>query len=315
MTLLEVLLGASTILLAATTLGMVYMIKRELETEESVEVDPDKVRGAVSESWQKLELGEKIGSLENQVEEVGKEAEKIEELHRDIENMLENPQERGDFGEKKLEDLLSRHLPSNMFSLQGTVAGKRPDAYIESSTGKVCIDSKFPLSNFREMREAEDEEERSKKATKFRSDVKKQLEEVRKKYVRPDSGTTEYAFEFVPSERVYYYLVKEEYDLLIEYAQQGVQLVSPLTLGQKLELIRNDVHTAQLSRRAEEIQQKLQEISGSFSEFEDTWKTYRKHIKRAKDRSDDLEKSFENLKRDFDSVSRLEKDNVSGKDL
>jgi DNA recombination protein RmuC len=304
---IELLLGAAVLVLGG---GVVYLGKevrnmREIQEETDIEVDKEKVQGAVSESWQNLELGEKIKSLEKEVESVGEEADQIEKLHQDIQTMLENPQKRGEFGERKLEDILSRHLPSSMYSFQGTVAGKRPDAYIDSSSGKVCIDSKFPLSKFRKMQEAENEEERDRMARKFRRDVKSQLEEVASKYVRPDSGTTDYAFEFVPSERVYYYLVKEEYDLLEEYAQKGVQLVSPLTLGQKLELVKNDVHTAELSQKAEEVQKSLNEISNAFSEFESEWETYRKHIKNAKSSSDRLESSFESLKQRFQRVNDL----------
>lgn len=304
---IDVLLGIAVLVLGG---GVFYLGKelkqlRKAQEETDIEVDQDKVRGAVSESWQNLELGEKITSLEKEVENVGKEADQIEKLHQDLQTMLENPKERGEFGERKLEDILSRHLPSSMYSFQGTVAGKRPDAYIESSSGKLCIDSKFPLSNFRKMQEAEDDDEREKLARKFRNDVKSQLEEVKSKYVRPDSGTTDYAFEFVPSERVYYYLVKEEYSLLHDYAQEGVQVVSPLTLGQKLELVKNDVHTAKLSQKAEDVKQSLQEISNAFSEFESEWNTYRKHIKNAKNSSDRLESSFDTLKQRFERVNDL----------
>lgn len=305
---IELVLGATVLILGG---GVLYLGKqvsevRKLQEETDIEVDKEKVQGAVSESWQNLELGEKIKSLEKEVENVGDEADQIEKLHQDIQTMLENPKERGEFGERKLEDILERHLPNSMYSFQGTVAGKRPDAYIESSSGKVCIDSKFPLSKFRKMQETEDKAERERLARKFRRDVESQLEEVASKYVRPDSGTTEYAFEFVPSERVYYYLVKEEYELLEEYTKKGVQLVSPLTLGQKLELVKNDVHAARLSEKTEEVQQSLQEISNSFSEFESEWETYRKHIKNAKNSSDRLESKFGSLKQRFERVNDLD---------
>ena len=304
---IEFLLGGAVLVLGG---GVIYLGReiselKGMQENQEFEVDKEKVQGAVSESWQNLELGEKIKSLEKEVENVGKEADQIEKLHQDIQTMLENPKERGEFGERKLEDILSRHLPSSMYSLQGTVAGKRPDAFIESSSGKVCIDSKFPLSKFRKMQEAETEEEEERLKKKFRRDVKSQLDSVESKYVRPDSGTTDYAFEFVPSERVYYYLVKEEYDILDEYAKKGVQLVSPLTLGQKLELVKNDVHTAKLSQKAEDVQQSLKEISNSFSSFESEWETYRKHIKNAKNSSDRLESEFESLRQRFDRVNDL----------
>ncbi|WP_414836306.1 DNA recombination protein RmuC [Candidatus Nanohalococcus occultus] len=301
---IEIVLGGAVIILSG---AVFYLVTQQEEPDIDVEVDPDKVRGAVSESWQNLKLDEKIGSVEKQMENVQSEAEKIQDLHRDIETMLANPQERGEFGERKLEDLLARHLPSDMYGTQETVVGrKKPDAYIQSSAGKICIDSKFPLESFRRMQEAEDEKEKQKHANKFRRAVKKQLQEVKKKYVKPEKGTTDYAFEFVPSETVYYYLVREEYELLNEYTREGVQVVSPLTLGHKLELVKSDVKTAQLSKEAEKVKSQLQSFENSFRDVFDEWSTFYKHVRNSKKKADDVESSLERLEDEFESVNRLE---------
>ncbi|WEL19614.1 DNA recombination protein RmuC [Candidatus Nanohalococcus occultus] len=301
---IEIVLGGAVIILSG---AVFYLVTQQEEPDIDVEVDPDKVRGAVSESWQNLKLDEKIGSVEKQMENVQSEAEKIQDLHRDIETMLANPQERGEFGERKLEDLLARHLPSDMYGTQETVVGrKKPDAYIQSSAGKICIDSKFPLESFRRMQEAEDEKEKQKHSNKFRRAVKKQLQEVKKKYVKPEKGTTDYAFEFVPSETVYYYLVREEYELLNEYTREGVQVVSPLTLGHKLELVKSDVKTAQLSKEAEKVKSQLQSFENSFRDVFDEWSTFYKHVRNSKKKADDVESSLERLEDEFESVNRLE---------
>lgn len=302
---IELVLGGAVVMLSGAVL---YLVTQQEEPDLDVEVDPEKVRGAVSESWQKLELDEKIGSVEKQMENVQSEAEKIQELHRDIETMLANPQERGEFGERKLEDLLARHLPEEMYGTQEVVIGrKKPDAYIESSAGKICIDSKFPLESFKRMQEAENEDERRKHANKFRRAVKSQLDEVKKKYVKPENGTTDYAFEFVPSETVYYYLVREEYELLNEYTKEGVQVVSPLTLGHKLELVKSDVKTAQLSKEAEKVKNQLKSFENSFKDVFDEWSTFYKHVRNSKKKADDVQSSLERLKDEFESVNRLEK--------
>ncbi len=265
------------------------------EEEQEIEVDPEKVRGAVSESWRDLELDKEIGSLENQVSE-------IKRLHTDLETMMKNPRERGEFGEVKLEALLEDHLPSSMYDIQGDVAGKRPDAYINSADGKICIDSKFPLDNFKKLIEEGEETYQ----TKFRKDVEKQLEEISKKYVRPDEGTAEYAFEFVPSERVYYYLVKEEYQLLNRYTQQGVQIVSPLTLGHKLEIVKGDARAREMSEKADEVLEKLHALKKSHDNFEESWSTLQRHIMRAHNKADEVDNKYRGLKNEFDSVDQLE---------
>ena len=288
------------LLLTVILLGVLIYLKLDEEDPE-IEVDPDKVKGAVSESWRDLQLDKEIGGLENQVSE-------IKNLHTDLETMMKNPMERGEFGEVKLEALLSDHLPESMYGMRERVVdGKTPDAYIKASSGKICIDSKFPLDNFNKLMNSEQEGERQKYARKFRNDVEKQLKEIEKKYVRPDSGTAEYAFEFVPSERVYYYLVKEEYELLNKYTKEGVQVVSPLTLGHKLELIKSDVKARQLSEKAEEVQQQIQSIGKKMKTLNSKWSTYyNTHLKNAWNKASEISSEIEDLEDEFDDVEKLE---------
>ena len=288
------------LLLTVILLGVLIYLKLNEEDPE-IEVDPDKVKGAVSESWRDLDLDKAIGSLDSQVNE-------IKGLHSDLETMMKNPRERGEFGEVKLEALLSDHLPDSMYGMRERVVdGKTPDAYIKASQGKICIDSKFPLDNFNKLMNSEDEDERQTHARKFRNDVEKQLKEIERKYVRPDSGTAEYAFEFVPSERVYYYLVKEEYELLNKYTKKGVQVVSPLTLGHKLELIKSDVKARQLSEKAEEVQQQIQSIGKKMKTLNSKWSTYYDtHLKNAWNKASEISSEIEDLEDEFDDVEKLE---------
>jgi DNA recombination protein RmuC len=286
------------LILVVVLLSVILYIQLNQEDPE-IEVDPDKVKGAVSESWRELDLDKEIGSLENQVSE-------IRELHSDLETMMKNPQERGEFGEKKLEGLLEQHLPTSMYGVREKVVdGKTPDAYIGSTGGKICIDSKFPLDNFNKMM---DEEKEGNFSRKFRKDVENQLEEIERKYVRPDSGTANYAFQFVPSERVYYYLVKEEYELLNEYTREGVQLVSPLTLGHKLELIKSDVKTKQLSEKAEEVEKQIQTVGKKMKALRNTWETfYSTHLKNAWNKASDINSELENLEDEFEDIDKVGK--------
>jgi DNA recombination protein RmuC len=307
---IELLLGISVLFLG---LGVLYMSReisnlRELQEENDVEVDPEKMRGAISESWQKLELDKTIGSVESQMENVQEQTKELEDLHTDIETMLTSNQQRGEFGERKLETILSSHLPSSMYGLQEQVVGtKKPDAYIDSSAGKICIDAKFPLDRYRKMQNTETEEEREKHRRKFRNQVEKTLKQVANKYVKPEKGTTEFAFEFVPSEAVYYYLVKEEYDLLEKYIKKGVQVSSPLTLGHKLELVKSDLRMEELTERAEEVREELDNLQTEFQQFEDDWsKFYDSHLSHLTSKADDLNSDFRNLKKRFDQVN-LEK--------
>jgi DNA recombination protein RmuC len=304
---IELLLGAGVLVLGG---GVIYLGRevknlKEVQEDTELEVDPDKMRGAISESWQKLELDKTIGSVESQMESVQEQTKELEDLHQDIETMLQSNQQRGEFGERKLETLLSSHLPSSMYGTQEQVVGtKKPDAYIDSSAGKICIDAKFPLDRFRKMQEAEDEEERKRHERKFHQAVENTLDQVAKKYVKPEQGTTEFAFEFVPSEAVYYYLVKEEYDLLQKYVKKGVQVSSPLTLGHKLELVKSDLRMEELTERAEEVREELDSLQSEFQQFENDWsKFYNSHLSHLTSKADDLNSDFRSLQQKFKQVN------------
>jgi len=304
---IDFVLGVSVLFLGVGVLYMSREIKnlRKIQEEEDIEVDPDKMRGAISESWQKLELDKTIGSVESQMKSVQEQTKELEDLHTNIETMLTSNQQRGEFGERKLETILSSHLPSSMYGLQEQVVGtKKPDAYIDSSAGKICIDAKFPLDRYRKMQNAETEQARDKHRKKFKKAVEKTLNQVSKKYVKPEKGTTDFAFEFVPSEAVYYYLVNEEYGLLKKYIKQLVHLLSPLTLGHKLELVKSDLRMEELTERAEEVRGELDNLQTEFQKFEDDWsKFYDSHLSHLTSKADDLNSDFRSLKKRFDQVN------------
>ena len=293
---IEYILGLALVILGGVVLYLAKTVN-ELNEDQDLEVDSEKIRGALTESWNDLGLKKEIGQLENHAKE-------MHNLHQDIETMLENPRERGEFGETKLDSLLNQHLPNDMYGIRERVVdGKTPDAFIESSAGKICIDSKFPLDNYKKMRESS-EEEKDHYKKKFRRDVEKTLNQVENKYVRPESGTAEFAFEFVPSEGVYYHLVREEYEMLNEFTKKGVQVVSPLTLGHKLEIIKSDVKSRQLSEEAEEVREKLQSLGTKFKEFENDWSVfYSTHLSNAKSKADEVDSDIQRIQKEFSDLS------------
>ena len=293
---IEYILGLALVILGGVVLYLAKTVN-ELKEDQDLEVDSEKIRGALTESWNDLGLKKEIGQLENHAKE-------MQNLHQDIETMLENPRERGEFGETKLDSLLNQHLPNDMYGIRERVVdGKTPDAFIESSAGKICIDSKFPLDNYKKMRESS-EEEKDHYKKKFRRDVEKTLNQVENKYVRPESGTAEFAFEFVPSEGVYYHLVREEYEMLNRFTKKGVQVVSPLTLGHKLEIIKSDVKSRQLSEEAEEVREKLQSLGTKFKEFENDWSVfYSTHLSNAKSKADEVDSDIQRIQKEFSDLS------------
>jgi DNA recombination protein RmuC len=289
--LLAVVVGALVVVL-----GLLWQVQAAVERDGDEGVDSDALESALHRTFSDMEFQQTVTRIEDHAGDMA-------EFHGDIERMLRSPRERGEFGEQQLDVLLGDHLPPDMYGLREQVVdGKTPDAHVKSSSGVIAIDSKFPLDNYEKFTQAEDEEARERFRRKFRLDVEQQLEKIADDYVRPDAGTTEFAFAFVPSESVYYHLVTAEYDLLREYAGEGVQVVSPLTFGQKLELIKADVQARKLSEEAAEIRERLVRLSGRFEAFADEWETLRRHVRNASNKAEDVDSSFRSLRTEFDRV-------------
>jgi DNA recombination protein RmuC len=290
---------AAILVVAVLIFLQVWRTRRAIRAHESL--DSDALSSAIGETWREMDFDRTVVELENHADE-------ISEFHADIAQLLRHPQQRGDFGEQQLDVLLGDHLPPELYGLREQVVdGKTPDAYIESAAGHVCIDSKFPLDNYESYLQADDEEAREKYRRKFRKDVDRQLEKIATDYVRPSRGTADFAFAFIPSESVYYHLATEEYDLLRAYTKRGVQVVSPLTLGHKLELIRADVHARQLSEQADDILSALQRLGEQFDAVEDEWGTLYGHLRNAKRKADEVNQEYDALRTEF---SRIEQPSV-----
>jgi DNA recombination protein RmuC len=263
-------------------------------------VEPTDLKNVISSTWTELGLGEKIGSIEAQARD-------IKDSYRSFEQMLRVPKERASFGELALETILADQLPPDMYGIRETVFdGKRPDAYIKSTEGLVCIDSKFSLDNYGRMLATEGPAERQRLKKDFIADVRRCLDKIAVDYVCPDKGSAEFAFAYIPSESVYYFLLSEAYDMLLEYSKGGVHLVSPLTLSAWIGLIRAGVQAKKLSEQAEEVKNDLIIISRRFVEIDDKWRVFfGTHLKNASLQAEELDKSYKRLRDEFDRISKI----------
>ncbi len=265
------------------------------------EIKPENLEAIILKIWKDSGLNEKIGELTVQVRE-------IKEMHKSIEQMLRVPSERGAFGEIALEVLLSDQLPPEMFGIRKKILdGKIPDAYINSTAGIICIDSKFPLENYRKMLEAEDLKEKENFKIKFLNDVRHHLEKIANDYICPDKGSAEFAFVYIPSEGVYWFLVNYAFELLRDYAKRGVQVVSPLTLSHKIELIKAGVHAKKLSEEAEKIKNFIIKLSKYFEEIDKIWKVfYETHLRNLSGKAEELDRAYKKLREEFTKITKFQ---------
>ena len=256
-----------------------------------------------------------IQDVQNKLGELGKATQEIKELGQSVsklEEMLKAPKLRGGLGELLLEDLLKQVLPVNAYDIQYTFKnGQTVDAIINTAGGKVPVDSKFPLENFRKMLDAKTDQEKKTAARLFRSDVRKHIDAIAEKYILPDEGTFDFALMYIPAENIYYEtIIKEESyaeeDGLYSYAtKRRVVPVSPNSFYAHLRVIALGLKGLQIERSAKEIFQNLELLSTELRKFNDVFETLGTQLNNAKNNYDKADKQLAGLTEKFKSVQSI----------
>lgn len=195
-----------------------------------------------------------------------------------LQNVLQNPKQRGVFGEYYLQTVLENVLAPGQFSLQHKfIDGEVVDAVIFLEKGQILpIDSKFSLENYNRMVEASSKAERDQLMAKVKADLKGRIDET-SKYIRPSEKTMDFAFMFIPSEALYYNLLTTDVGVggsardLIEYAfrDRHVIIVSPTSFMAYLQTVLQGLRSLQIEQQAKDIQIRVGRLGKHIAQFED----------------------------------------------
>jgi len=290
-----------TLTLVLAILVTVLLLYHRLSKPPDVVVDPETMKGAIITSWKELKIDEDIGAIKTRAEDI---------LHtsQDLQSLFKVTRGRGEYGEFQLEQILKDILPSQYVHIRERLPIGTPDAHIKTPQGILCIDSKFPLDNYRKMLEAKEKDQREKLGKIFRSDVQKHIDTIKATYVKPQEGTTPVAFGFIPSEAVYQYLTECEMGLLADAAKDGVMLVSPATTVANLNLLSLGLQALEISERAKQIQRNLGRLSNALTEVEEPWTTLHAHITNAYNKAGQVNDRYNRLKLVFERITQQEEE-------
>lgn len=194
-----------------------------------------------------------------------------------LQNVLQNPKQRGVFGEYYLESVLGNILPTKNFQMQykfrdGVIA----DAVVILDKGQIlAVDSKFSLENYNRMVGAKTKPEREELLKKVRADLKGRIDETAK-YIRPNEKTMDFAFMFIPSESLYYDLLIGDVGTgssardLIEYAfrEKQVVIVSPTSFMAYLQTVLQGLRSLQIEEQAKDIQLQVGKLGRHIANFD-----------------------------------------------
>lgn len=246
------------------------------------------------------DVREKLGRLEETTRSIQEIAADISELQ----DVLKPPSVRGAIGETLLERLLSDVLPSRFYRLQFKLpSGVRVDAAIFLKGRIIPVDAKFPLNNFRKMVTVQGaERERFRKA--FLADVRRRIDEIASKYVRPDAGTLNFAIMYIPAEGVYYEAFINSPETY-EYAlSRKVIPTSPGTFYMYLQTLLFGLRGMELERRIERVLAELSALLNTMGEISKDIDTLGEHLRRSTNKHESIKKSFDDA---FSRLKRLSK--------
>ncbi len=215
-----------------------------------------------------------------EIKESNKQVVSVTDELKTLQNILQNPKQRGVLGEYYLQTVLENVLPADRFAMQYKFKdGNIVDAVIFLDKNKILpVDSKFSLENYNRFVESKSKVERERLAKLFKADLKARIDETAK-YVRPQENTLDHAFMFIPSEAIYYDLLSGDNSIgvgvssrdLLEYAfrEKKVIIVSPTTFMAYLQTVIQGLRSLQIEEKAKDIQKRVGELGRHITVYED----------------------------------------------
>jgi len=245
-----------------------------------------------------------IKGMGNTIEQIVRQQREAQELGNSLKYLLQTPKLRGSYGEEVLEEMLEKVLPKGVWHRQYSIVGsERVDAVVIYKDIVIPIDAKFPREIYENYLNAENEHDKKRTWKTYEDNMKVKIGSIKQKYVRPQSGTSDFALMFIPSESIYYETIAEKNYLgqpsnIYEYSRSNnVIPVSPNTFYAFLQVVIMGIRNVDIIKSAKKLQDALTKIERNFKLFYkkyedigyalakagDAYKVGDVHIKRFKD--------------------------------
>ncbi len=292
------------IILAVITGGFtitLFLLRSWLSKKSSV--DPTIAQWLQSTSHQ---FNERLDNASRVMADVQKNLGEVTEVGRGIKSLqdfLQSPKLRGGLGEELLNEMVGQSFPKSKFHLQYAFkTGSKVDVAIETKSGLLCVDSKFPMENFNKMLQGDNSAK-----SEFISDVKKHISDISKKYILPDEDTCDFALMYIPSESIYYEIVN--LPELMKYSRiSRVYPVSPSTFYAHLQLLLVSFQGNEIEAKTKQVFQLLRAIQKDYSKVEENLGVLGKHLTNAHNQMGNVSQIFANLGQKLSSTERLGED-------
>ena len=297
-------------------------IKTNLNTDvgkliETLRVELDRMNSKVEDKLKEgfAQTNQTFNNVLVRLTKIDEAQKKIDQLSGEIislQDILTDKKTRGIFGEVQLNQILIAAFGENNTKLYDTQYklsnGTIADAVLlaPEPLGKIAIDSKFPLENYRRMIDITiSQEMRLQHEKDFEANIKKHIDDIASKYIITNE-TSKQAVMFIPAEAIFAQ-IHAYHDKLLDYAQKKqVWLASPTTLMAMLTTIQVVVKNMEQSKHAKIIQENLHLLSEEFNRYKIRWDSLAKHIDTVSKDVKDIHNTTTKIGNKFDSIAKVE---------
>lgn len=229
-----------------------------------------------------------------------------------LQDLLKAPKARGGIGEAMLEELLRQVLPPSGFKMQHRFSsGQIVDAVVRAGGRLVCIDSKFPLTNFQRICDASDDLSRAEAERAFASDVEGHIRAIGSRYIVPDEGTLDFAVMYVPAEGVYAEVLRlahRKQPLFETAIASRVVPMSPLTMYGYLQTLMYGLKCLQIEKNAEAILDYCGRLEQDVARFATEYETLGKHLGNAHSKFEEGRRRLDRFQGNLQRVAEMADD-------
>jgi DNA recombination protein RmuC len=247
---------------------------------------------------------EALGSIHQQLGEMQQRTHDLSEAAKQIESVLGGAKTRGTLGEIALDRMLADALPPDAYETQFRFStGEVVDAVVRLRDKMLPIDSKFPLEDYRRLIESGEDARKG-----FSSAVRSHAESIAKKYILPGEGTLDIAMMFVPSEGIYYELLRSEdakgLPLDESCRARGIVPVSPSTLFSHLKIIFLGLRGMQIEENAKRLLSSLTGLKKQIDNFGEVYEKLGTHLRNAQQSYSDADRKLERARNALDELAQ-----------
>lgn len=248
-------------------------------TQEQINQTIRTVQGISGQSAK--QIADVVAGL-TKLEETNKQVVNFSAQLQSLQDILKNPKQRGILGEYYLETLLKNTLPPGSYEMQYKFKnGDIVDSVVFVKDKIIPIDSKFSLENYNRLVEEKNETEKARLEKVFVNDLKLRIKETAK-YIKPEEGTMDFAFMFIPHESIYYDLLTNKVGILhdkntnslIQRAagEYKVIIVSPTSFLAYLQTVMQGLRAMKIEDNAKEIRKGVEKLGRHLHGYDEYFK-------------------------------------------